>query len=85
MAGFPQLQGFHFFSVRYCLDSAGLGYLLAGVIIVLFPYHHLRGKWQGLNPEIQILARGFVSLIVIMLAVMMLSKTQFNPFIYFQF
>jgi alginate O-acetyltransferase complex protein AlgI len=85
MAGFPQLAGFQYFKLGYYLDRAALTYLIAGFVIVLIPYERLAPVWGRVRPAVLIAVRGVVSLAIAGIAVMMLSKTQFNPFIYFQF
>jgi alginate O-acetyltransferase complex protein AlgI len=85
MAGAPQLQGFQPFSLGYYLDASTITYLVAGSIIILLPYQHLQPWWSRIRPTFQTMARGVVSMIIIGLSLLLLSKTQFNPFIYFQF
>jgi hypothetical protein len=85
MAGAPQLSGFQHFSLGYYLDASALTYFIAGSIIVFIPYHRLQTWGMKIQPPVLALARGVTSLMIVGLAVLLLSKTQFNPFIYFQF
>lgn len=85
MAGMPRLHGFQYFSPWYYLDAGVLTTLLAGTAIVLFPYQWARGWVERLRPETLALVRGLISVAIMGLSMLMLSKTQFNPFIYFQF
>lgn len=85
MFGTGQSRAFQNFGLTYYLDASVMTYLLVGTLIILTPYHRLQSYMEKIKPETQALARGLVSLLIVGLSMLMLSKTQFNPFIYFQF
>jgi alginate O-acetyltransferase complex protein AlgI len=85
MAGMPQLQGFQYFSLGYYLDAGALTYLILGGVLVLVPQPTLQRLAGKIQPRAQMMLRGIVSIALLGISVLVLSKTQFNPFIYFQF
>lgn len=85
MFGASQLSGFQYFHLGYYLDAGLLTYFIIGWVVVLFPYDHFRRVWSVWRPATLALAKGAVSLFILLIAVLMMSKMQFSPFIYFQF
>jgi alginate O-acetyltransferase complex protein AlgI len=85
MFGAPQLEGFQYFKLGYYLDTGMLFYLVAGSIIVVFPYEHFKRWIATVKPTHITLAKGIVSLLLIFISFLIMSKMQFSPFIYFQF
>jgi len=83
--GAAQLSGHQYFTLGYYLDAGMLTYLLIGCLIALIPYEKVRLLFNRMEPYKLALAKGTASAFVIFYAVLMLSKTQFTPFIYFQF
>ena len=83
--GAPQLSGFQYFHLGYYLDAGMATYLVTGIIVVLFPYERFRKMTAGASVYHLNLAKGAVSILVIFISFIVLSKMQFQPFIYFQF
>ncbi|MFT3842589.1 MAG: MBOAT family O-acyltransferase [Myxococcaceae bacterium] len=86
MFGFAHVSGWQYFSARHYLDAATTTYLLAGAAIVLIPWHRVSWKrFETRGPRSFVLAQGAAIVVLTLLSLTVLSKTQFNPFIYFQF
>ncbi len=83
--GAPHLSGYQYFHVGYYLDAGIATYFVVGSIIVLFPYEWFKKILAGTPIYRMTLAKGIVSISVIFISVLVMSKMQFNPFIYFQF
>lgn len=78
--------GWRYLDVTQFVDGAVASWFVVGVLLVFFPFERLAGP-EGLEraPRLHAAGLGLASLVITFLAMLSLSKTQFNPFIYFQF
>jgi alginate O-acetyltransferase complex protein AlgI len=76
---------FNYFSSLYYLDFLTVSLLIAGVFFATVPSKSLQNTFDRLSYGNRVLLKGVCSISLLLLSVMILSKTEFNPFIYFQF
>jgi alginate O-acetyltransferase complex protein AlgI len=76
--------GWRYLDVSQYVDGAVATWFAVGVLLVFLPLDRLSNGLARV-PRVQTAALGLASLVITFLAMLSLSKTQFNPFIYFQF
>lgn len=78
----PQVQ---YYTPQYFLDTRTMSYALIAGVLALIPFHSLLQKVSQKSLISVVVIKGTVAFGVLLYSIAILSKTQFTPFIYFNF
>jgi alginate O-acetyltransferase complex protein AlgI len=85
MFGLSQTGGFLYYDWRFYLNNAVIVYLITAVAIIIVPSLKMNGFPVRVRLFDSPFWKGTVSLALLMISILYLSKSHFTPFIYFQF